>query len=148
MVWAGVTHDFKTPLHIIQGTLTSVRYVDQIIEPHVLLFVQRNQGVLLQQDNARPHVARHILNFLRALNSKPMSWPAKCSVLYRTVNVWDSLDRYSQKRLMKSRNLAELRQALIDEWQRLPVYKLLRLLSTMRRCCQACVAAGGGHTRY
>jgi len=106
MVWAGLTHDNKTPLHTVQGNLAAVGFVDQNIEPHILPFLQSNQGVLLQQDNVRPHIARHILNFLGAYNSKPMPWPAKSPDLKFIANVRNTLDMSIQKRLVKLRNLA------------------------------------------
>ena len=54
----------------------------------------------------------------------------------------------SKKRPVQPRNLEELAQALNEEWQRYPQYKLRRLVSSMRRRYQICIAARGGHTRY
>ena len=35
MVWGGISHGVKTPLVVIQGNLTAVRYRDQVLMPHV-----------------------------------------------------------------------------------------------------------------
>ena len=148
MVWGGFTHATKTPLHIVQGNLTAVQYVNQVIDPFVLPFIQRNPGTVFQQDNARPHAARHTMNHLRANNVQPLPWPAKSPDLNPIEHVWDALDRNIQRRRVQPRTLAELGQALMEEWQRFPQYKLQRLIASMRRRCQACIAAGGGHTRY
>ncbi len=57
MVWGGISQGVKTPLVVIQGNLTAVRYRDQVPRPHVLPLI-RQRNLTLQQDNARPHVAR------------------------------------------------------------------------------------------
>ena len=36
MVWGGISHGVKTPVVVIQGNLTAVRYRDQVLMPHVL----------------------------------------------------------------------------------------------------------------
>ena len=62
---------------IAAGNLTAIRYRDEIIRPHVLPFLQGQRGaVMLQQDNARPHVARVVTDFLGQQNVNTLPWPA------------------------------------------------------------------------
>jgi hypothetical protein len=43
MVWAEICHDGRTQLKIVQGTLNSVKYRDDSLDPIVLPFLrQRN----------------------------------------------------------------------------------------------------------
>ena len=64
MVWAGICHDGRTQLKIDQGTLNTVKYRDDILDPIVLPFLQqRNFDHLFQHDNARCHVARVCQDF-------------------------------------------------------------------------------------
>ena len=58
----------KTELVTVQGTLTAVRYCDEIIQPVVLPFLQQGHATIFQQDNARPLSARHTRNVLRQHN--------------------------------------------------------------------------------
>jgi len=44
--------------------------------------------------------------------------------------------------------LQKLRDALVQEWNNIPQAFIQRLISSMRRRCEAVVAARGGHTRY
>ena len=148
MIWGGFTYDNKTALHMVQGHLIAARYVNQIVDPHMLPFIQRNPGTVLMQDNARPHTARHTIQHLATNQVQPMDWPSKSPDLNPIENVWDALDRCIKRRAVQPRNLVELSQALNEEWQRFPQYKLRRLVASMRRRCQACIAARGGHTRY
>ena len=62
-----------------------------------------------------------------------MPWPSKSPDLNPIENVLDALDKCIQKRLVPPRNMAELIQALNDEWQRFPQWKLQRLVASMRR---------------
>ena len=88
------------------------------------------------------------MNHLRANNVQPLPWPAKSPDLNPIEHVWDALDRNIQRRRVQPRTLAELGQALMEEWQRFPQYKLQPLIALMRRRCQVCIDTGGGYTRY
>ena len=46
------------------------------------------------------------------------------------------------------RNLEELRLFLMQEWDNLPQDRIRRLIRSMRRRCDAVIAANGGVTRY
>ena len=65
MVWAGIAIGGRTELVLINGTLTSQRYVDEILRPHVLPFLGAiGPAAIFQDDNARPHRGRIAFNFL------------------------------------------------------------------------------------
>ena len=74
MVWGGISHGVKTPLVVIQGNLTAVRYRDQVLMPHVLPLVNAH-NLTFQHDNARPHVARVCRDFLNQNNVQVLDWP-------------------------------------------------------------------------
>ena len=65
MVWAGICHDGRSQLKIVQGTLNVVKYGDDILG-HIVLscLQQRNFGHVFQHDNARCHVVRVCQDFL------------------------------------------------------------------------------------
>ena len=77
MVWGGISHNEKTQLVSVNGTLNAQKYRDDILAPVVLPFMQAGNGVtLLQQDNARPHKAGATTQFLTANNMNVMEWPS------------------------------------------------------------------------
>ena len=58
------------------------------------------------------------------------------------------LDRRVRKRRHQPRNVRELQNALVDEWNNIPRQEIQKLTRSMRRRCMALVNANGGHTRY
>lgn len=59
MVWKeGIAYDSRSPLIVVCGILTGQRYVDDILRPHVGLFLNDFPGVTFQQDNVRSHTTR------------------------------------------------------------------------------------------
>ena len=74
MVWGGIAHGIKSQLIIVAGNMTAVRYRDEILRPVAVPLVQQRNRIL-QQDNARPHVARVCQDFLANNNIAPLAWP-------------------------------------------------------------------------
>ena len=74
MVWGGIAHGVKSQLIIVAGNMTAVRYMDEILRPVAVPLVQQ-RNLILQQDNARPHVARVCQDFLANNNIAPLAWP-------------------------------------------------------------------------
>ncbi len=75
MVWAGACYGQRTQVHFIDGILNAQRYRDEILRPNVVPFIY-DQHLMLQHDNARPHVARICTQFLEAENIPVLAWPA------------------------------------------------------------------------
>ncbi|GFS89974.1 transposable element Tcb1 transposase [Trichonephila clavipes] len=63
MVWGGIGYHSHTPLVRIAGSLNSQRYISEVLEPVVILYLQCLAAAIFQQDNARPHVARIVRRF-------------------------------------------------------------------------------------
>ena len=73
MVWGGISHNGKTRLVTVNGTLNAQKYRDDILAPVVLRFIQTGKGVtILQQDNACAHTARATRQILTANNVNVM----------------------------------------------------------------------------
>ncbi|GFV99224.1 transposable element Tcb2 transposase [Trichonephila clavipes] len=66
------------------------RYVYDILQPHVLLLMQRLPGVIFQQDDARPHAARVSQDCLRTVATHP--WPSRSLDLSPAEHIWDHLE--------------------------------------------------------
>lgn len=149
MVWGGITARHRTPLVVLDGTLTAQRYVDNILRPVVLPFLEQHADVTtLQQDNARPHSARVTRDFLNENNVTVMEWPPYSPDLSPIEHLWDQLKTAIAQRQPRPCNRRELVQAVHEEWDRIPQFRISRLVASMRRRCTACCDARGGHTRF
>ncbi|GBM62442.1 Transposable element Tcb2 transposase [Araneus ventricosus] len=95
MVWAGIMLDGRTPLHVFErGSVTGVRYRDEILEPYVRLFRGAvGPEFILIDDNARPHRALLVDEFLESEDIHRMDWTARSPDLNPIEHVWDALGR-------------------------------------------------------
>ena len=63
-------------------------------------------------------------------------------------NLWSEVRRTMDASANQPTNLAELRQAVVDAWQALPLQTIGTLIDSMPRRVQALFGARGGHTKY
>ena len=119
MVWGGRCRNGRTDLIIVRGTLTAVRYSDEIIVPVVVPFVQQRNGMIFQQDNARPHTAIHTKGVFRANNIQLLDRPSRSPDLSPIEHLWDVLGRRVRKR-NDVNNVRNLERALHEEWVAVP----------------------------
>lgn len=150
MVWAGISMHGKTVLHVIEnGTLTAVRYCNEILDVYVRPYAGAiGPDFILMDDNARPHRANITNQFLENATIERMDWPARSPDMNPIEHAWDMLQKAVSARPVQPTTVPQLRTALQEEWARLPQQQLRRLISNMRRRCQAVIDARGHHTRY
>ena len=149
MVCAGISVQGKTDLHVLQnGTLTAVRYRDEILDPIVKPYAGAiGPQFILMDDNARPHRAHLVDQYLDNESIERMEWPSRSPDLNPIEHVWDMIGRAVYARVNPRRTLAELGQAL-QEYDRIPQQKIRNLICSMRRSCRVVIDARGCHTRY
>ena len=148
---SGISAQGKTDLHVIDnGTLTALRYVNEILDVYVRPYAGAvGENFILMDDNARAHRARITDQYLEQATIVRMEWPARSPDLNPIAHAWDMLQTAVSSRPVQPASVQELTQALLEEWDRIPQYKIRRLISSMRRRCQAAVIeARGHHIRY
>ncbi|GFS94393.1 transposable element Tc1 transposase [Trichonephila clavipes] len=138
MVWGIVAYDCRSTLFVMRGTLTGQRYVDDILRPHVGPFLNGLPGAIFQEVNARPHTARVTQDFLRHFQT--LSWPACSYELSPVEHVGNQL----KLQMSSCHSVHDLELAVQDLLAHLPQDNIRCLINSM----PACIAAGGGPTRY
>jgi hypothetical protein len=94
MAWAGICHDGRTQLKIVQGTFNVAKYRDNILDNIVLPFLQqRNFDHVFQHDNARFYLARVCQDSLNQNHIRVLPWPALSPDLSPIEQLWDELGR-------------------------------------------------------
>ncbi|GFX39711.1 transposable element Tcb1 transposase [Trichonephila clavipes] len=127
MVWAGIMINGRTRLHVVaNGTMTSQRYIDEVLLPHVHLF----RGAVASEGIQR------------------LLWPARSPDLNPIENVWDALGRQVAGRNYPLTNKNTLIRALTEEWDKLPQQLLDNVVQSMVRRVECCITLHGGHILY
>jgi transposase len=111
MMWAAISNDRKSDLVHVPSNLTAVRYINEILQPHLLHVIDR-QRELFQQDDARPHTARVAMDYLEQNSINVLPWPSKSSDLNPIEHLWDQLDKSVRQRQPSPQTLDQLRQML------------------------------------
>lgn len=146
MVCGGITSTGRTPLIIIKSNLNTVSYLEEIIQAHIIPFIQCH--IMLQQDNTRPHVAWVVRHFLVQQNIDVLSQPAVSPNLSPIKHVWDKMRCRLCALPNQSVTLAVLGQTLVQIQNGTPQILGNNLVTYMRQQCQACIHAIGGHSCY
>lgn len=159
LIWAGITANQRTDLVFLdQGVgqggrrrrqgLTAQRYINTVLQPVLVPFVQQRPGTLFMQDNARPHVARVSLNFLQQNGVQLLdNWPSMSADLNPIEHCWDYLKQQIRKR-QNIHDVQGLQAAIQAEWRQIPQAYIRILVRSMRRRCTAVRDANGGHCRF
>lgn len=151
MIWGCLSHDCKLDLVTVRGNLNADQYqqdiLNDVVVPHFDDHPLASRPIFMD-DNARPHRARAVLDFLNQEGITTLPWPARSPDLNPIEHVWDYLGIRVRQRDPPVQNLHELEQALHEEWQRLPQRKIQRLVQGMRRRVEAVIQAVGEYIRY
>ncbi|GFV58093.1 transposable element Tcb1 transposase [Trichonephila clavipes] len=150
MVWAGISLGYRTDLHIFKrGFVTAVRYGDEVLEHTVRLYTATvGPTFVLMDNNARPHRADIVDDYLESEGIALMAWPAYSLVLNPIENVWDALGRAVSSRFSPPATLIELETALQEEWRLLNSVVADHLIESMVRRCKLCIHMRGDYIPY
>lgn len=150
MVWGGISMGGRTDLHVMRGqTMNAQRYLDDVLRPIVLPYAGAiGPDFVLMDDNARPHRARVVNQFLEEQGIERMEWPAYSPDLNPIENIWDYLGRQIRGADNPPTTLQELEEALVRVWMAMTLDFVSRYIWNMSQRCQDVIQARGGHTRY
>ncbi|GBN43854.1 hypothetical protein AVEN_10997-1 [Araneus ventricosus] len=136
--------DGPTPLLVFErGTVTGVRYRNKILVLCRLFRGAVGPEFILMNDNARPHRALLVDQFLESEDIRRMDWPARSPDLNPIEHVWDALGRAIATRNPPPRTNQEMKTALLNEWDQLPQEMINCLISSMKSRCKASISETG-----
>ncbi|GFT31848.1 transposable element Tcb2 transposase [Trichonephila clavipes] len=141
LVWAGISLGGHTDLHVFHGgTVTGLRYWDETLDPYVRPYAAAiGNDFILMDDNARPHRARIVEEYLEDHGLERMEWPARSPDLNPIEHLWDYLGREVAALNPPPRSLHELKQGLLCVWSSLPIPVSDNLINSMGNRCRQCI---------
>ncbi|GFS63384.1 transposable element Tcb1 transposase [Trichonephila clavipes] len=100
-----------------QGSVTAVWYRDEALENIGRLYASAVDPIfVLLHDNARPHRAVIVDDYLDSEGIARMAWPAYSPDLNPIENLWDALGRAVSSHFPPPAILIELETAQKEEW--------------------------------
>ena len=93
---------------------------------------------ILMDDNARPHRARVVEQYLQAETIDRMDWPARSPDISPIEHAWDLLQAAVSARPVQPASLQELGTALMEEWAAVPQRWLTSLNERSREDDASC----------
>ena len=133
MLWGCVSCTSKLDLITVRGNLNGQIYRQNILEASVVPHFDNhplNRTPLFMDDNARPHIARVVTDYLHYESITSLPWPARSPNLNPIEHVWDIIGRRVRERTPPIQTLNELEQTLHQEWQRLTQVQIRHQLLT------------------
>jgi transposase len=154
MVHGAISGLAKGPLTIFEPNekVTSEVYSNRVlprIHQYITAMERQNLGLkrgILMEDNASVHTSKFTRAWHAYFGFNKMEWPANSPDLNPIENVWRVLKYRIGKRFPKT--LDELRQYLIEEWDKLELKDFVHYIKEMPERCQAVIDAEGGHTKW
>ncbi|CAH1971392.1 unnamed protein product [Acanthoscelides obtectus] len=120
MVWGAIAYGSRSPLIFIRGNMNTQRYIHEVLEPHLLPYLDTLAGTTFQQDNSRPHVARVTIDFFQHNDVTLLSWPPRSPDLSPIEHVWDMMGTRLLNLQRPPQTLEALREELVVAWSEIP----------------------------
>ena len=102
----------------------------------------------LVQDNARPHTAYVIQEYLEQESIKTVDWPASSLDLNCIEHMWHIVYRQVLASTNPPRSVQELEIAVVQAWTNVPQQQVRDLVQSMPNRCRECLDSCRGHTHY
>lgn len=147
MFWGGVSRNFKTELHLIDGTVTAASYIT-LLREKILPWIrrQRKGNLIFQQDNAPAHTARATTQFFAEEKVDVLDWPSNSPDLNPIENIWGILKRNVDKR--RPQTLNDLISIAKEEWKKISLSTVKACIDSMPKRLNDAIQRKGEKTDY
>lgn len=143
MVHGAIAHNFR---HLVifdslkGDKLTAESYKRKVLFKLAPLCVEKK--LQLQQDGARPHIARQNMEYLRRKDCAVVDgWPPRSPQLNVIEQLWPILHAAIARRTPQTQE--ELVQYAVEEWNRIPQSKINALIKSFTKKCEKCIKQKG-----
>lgn len=148
LVWGCMSAVGVGTLHFIDGIMDHRMYID-ILKTNLPLSVAKmglNGDYIFMQDNDPKHKAWNTRMWLLYNTPKQLETPPQSPDINPIEHIWDYLDKQIRTRHIS--NKTELKCALQEEWNNIPIDLTTKLVNSMQRRLSAIIDAKGFPTKY
>jgi transposase len=143
MVWGCVWYNGKSELCVTDRTIDAKYYIE-ILRDYMLPCLPNSDRYYFQHDNASPHTAETVTNWLAENDVKVLQdWPPYSPELNPIESVWSYMKAYVCKEAPRTK--AELVNAVERAWDSLTVDDIRPHIENLPKICQQIIAAEGEH---
>ena len=137
----------KTPLFCFTDIMDGPYYVN-ILQTQLLPAAQSLYGRSwrLQQDNDPKHTSRVAKDFIAENKINTIDWPSNSPDLNPIENIWYIMKNNVEKRM--PRNVDELKQFMVEEWEKIPQETVKNIIMSMKRRCELVLEKNGDRISY
>jgi len=147
MFWGCFSWDGIGPLVLVDGNMNSDDYVN-VLANNFIPWVRNYPDAILQQDGAPCHTSAYSLWWLSTHNVRTLDWVAQSPDINPIENLWNHLDYQVRRRTPLPQTKEELVSAIQEEWSRISIDVLQRLVLSLPHHTNAIIKAKGGPTKY
>lgn len=99
-----------------------------------------------QQDNDPKHTSSLVKSWILKKKVTVLEWPSQSPDLNPIEHLWEELERRIRVRTFK--NPDDLMAAIEEEWHKIPIDRLMKLVDSMPARCAAVIKSKGYATKY
>jgi transposase len=144
MVFAVIGVDFKSDLLVVQGTIDTDQYLQNIEQLAFIEALDEKHGPfgwIFQQDGAPCHTSRKALDWLEESVDLIVDWPANSPDLSPIELLWAILKQLIKR--IRPDTIEDLKNALIAAWALIPQSSIDKLCEGFENRLELCLANGG-----
>jgi len=151
-VWGCFSYCGAGTLFRIRGKMTGKDYRSilkhRMAPYHKELKEQEGVDFVFQHDNDPKHTSKVAKNYLANQNYKVLDWPSQSPDLNPIENLWDVVKKAIFRRIDRASSLDSLFDIVKEEWEKVSLVEMQKLVHTMPKRCKALLKAQGGHINY
>lgn len=149
MIWGAFAGSQQSELVFIpKDQRTAKDFIELVYDGELLRFLGSISGGILMEDGAPVHRSKASKKWRELQSITKLEWPANSPDLNPIENIWATMKNAIQHRRIRPKNVEEMKEALKDEWQKIPADLLKKFYTSMPERLAAVIRAKGGHTRW
>jgi transposase len=141
--WGCMSFAHFGPLVQFDGWVDAKSYLEVILRPHVLPEMKTNPALIFQQDNAKPHKGKKVMDWLAKQKFKHINWPPQSPDLSPIEMIWNIMKMKLKSLKPRPRNKEDMSAAFFKIWLELGDDIRMKVCNSFREKLKKCLEVKG-----